>query len=386
MGMIAVAELGRIPLTSVLFHRHKVMQVIAIVGIVFLAGLAFENWMFGFERIVELRLKYVSAADLVLTKAEANLRDLNSKRESANTGDSNRRRELEDQQKGVETQIKAENDNFSKMMKTISDTCHGVRDTCVQPQQDKERKRHDEAIEPLQKQREGLLNQINALINSDRSTTQKLEDEIAAASEAVSVAKKGKAEQVSQNQIFRLAAMWYRISPADVSAEQFEFVRFWFSVFSAVAVALAGTVAALVYYARQRIPGDSAWTRMLTKTLRARRAYYARKRRPVYRVETVEVEKEKVVEVEKEVPVEKIIYRDGKEPPITVEVEKVKWIEKIVLIPRWGWLRYPIHINGLIKDDVPLPPPGGGVSSPPPPDDSGPPNVTEIKKVKRDGR
>ena len=29
MGMIAVAELGRIPLTSVLFHRHKVVQVIA---------------------------------------------------------------------------------------------------------------------------------------------------------------------------------------------------------------------------------------------------------------------------------------------------------------------------------------------------------------------
>jgi hypothetical protein len=108
------------------------------------------------------------------------------------------------------------------------------------------------------------------------------------------------------------------------------------------------------------------------RVLRLRRAYYARKRRPVYRVETVEVEK--------------IIYRDGKEPPITVEVEKVKWIEKIVLIPRWGWLRYPIHINGLIQDDVPLPPPGGGVSSPPPPDDGGPPNVTEIKKVKRDGR
>jgi hypothetical protein len=385
MGMIAVAELGRIPLTSVVFYRHKVMQAVAVVGIVFLAGLAFENWMFGFERIVELRLKSVSAADLVLTKAEANLRDLNSKHESANTGDTNRRREFEDQQKSVERQINAENEYNSKNMEAISKACHGVKATCVQPQQDKESARHDKAIEPLVRQRDGLSTQIYALINSDRSATRKLEDEIAAASEAVSVAKKAKAEQISQNQIFRLAAMWYRIGPADVSAEQFEFVRFWFSVFSAIAVALAGTVAALVYYARQRIPGDSAWTRLLTKTLRVRRAYYARKRRPVYRVETVEVEKEKIVEVEKEVPVEKIIYRDGKEPPITVEVEKLKWIEKIVLIPRWGWLRYPIHVNGLIKDDVPLPPSGGGVSSPPP-DDGGPPNVTEIKKVKRDAR
>jgi hypothetical protein len=51
MGMIAVAELGRIPLISAMFHRLKVMQAIAFIGIVFLAGLAFENWMFGFERI-----------------------------------------------------------------------------------------------------------------------------------------------------------------------------------------------------------------------------------------------------------------------------------------------------------------------------------------------
>ena len=63
MGMIAIAELGRIPLTSVLFYRHKVMQAIALVGIVFLAGLAFENWMFGFERIVQLRHEPVTVAE-----------------------------------------------------------------------------------------------------------------------------------------------------------------------------------------------------------------------------------------------------------------------------------------------------------------------------------
>ena len=52
----------------------------------------------------------------------------------------------------------------------------------------------------------------------------------------------------------------------------------------------------------------------------------------------VEVEKEKIVYQDREVPVEKIIYRDGKEPPKIVEIEKevVKWIDRIVLIPRWG--------------------------------------------------
>ena len=76
MGMIAIAELGRIPLASLLFRRHKAVQAVALVGIVVLAGLAFENWTFGFERIVELRLKPVSAASLVVAKAEAKLKDL----------------------------------------------------------------------------------------------------------------------------------------------------------------------------------------------------------------------------------------------------------------------------------------------------------------------
>jgi hypothetical protein len=75
MGMIAIAELGRIPLASLLFRRHKAVDTVPLAGIV-LAGAAFENWTFGFERIVELRLKPVSAARLVVAKAEAKLKDL----------------------------------------------------------------------------------------------------------------------------------------------------------------------------------------------------------------------------------------------------------------------------------------------------------------------
>jgi hypothetical protein len=365
MGMIAVAELARIPLISVLFHRHKVMQAIALIGIVFLAGLAFENWMFGFERIVELRLKSVSAADLALTTAEANLRDLESKPESVTKGDTGRRAEFLAQLKDIQAQIDHENTNFRDNMVSISEACHKVREVCVQPQQDKERARHAKAIEPLDKQANDLRSKISTLTDSDRKTGQKLEDETAAASDAVSAAKKAKAEQISQNQIFRLAAMWYRVRPVDVSPEQFEFVRFWFSVFSAIAVSLAGTVLALVYYAKRRIPGQSLLSRLLEKLLIARRAYYARKRRPIYR--DVPVEKEKIVYQDREVPVEKIVYRDGKEPPTIVEKEKevVKWIDRIVLIPRWG-IKMPIHVNSLIRSRKLY-------------DE---PNVTEIRKMK----
>ena len=134
-------------------------------------------------------------------------------------------------------------------------------------------------------------------------------------------AKKARAEHISQNQIYRLAAMWYRTKAADITDAQFEFVRFWFSIFSALAVALAGTVAALVYYAKDPILGRPL---LLAKLVNAGRAYYARKR--------------------------KTIYRDGKEPPTIVKEEVVKWIDRIVLIPRWG-LRAPIYVNSLIKDE-----------------------------------
>jgi hypothetical protein len=132
-------------------------------------------------------------------------------------------------------------------------------------------------------------------------------------------------------------------------------VRFWFSVFSAIAVSLAGTVLALVYYAKQRIPGESLLSRLLAKLLQARRAYYARKRRPIYRDVPVEIKKE--------------IYLDGKEPAKIVEIEKevVKWIDRIVLIPRWG-IRTPIHVNSLIRDKQ----------------SNDKTNVTEIRKM-RDG-
>jgi len=62
MVALAVAELGRVPLASIIYHRHKLIQVVAILGIAGLGYLAVENWTFGFERIVELRLKPVSAA------------------------------------------------------------------------------------------------------------------------------------------------------------------------------------------------------------------------------------------------------------------------------------------------------------------------------------
>src|SRR5262245_18434891 len=70
MVALAVAELGRVPLASVIYHKHKLMQGIAILGIFALGYLAVENWTFGFERIVDLRLKPVNTARADALRAE----------------------------------------------------------------------------------------------------------------------------------------------------------------------------------------------------------------------------------------------------------------------------------------------------------------------------
>src|SRR6266508_2156260 len=85
MVTLAVAELGRVPLASVIFNKHKLMQLIALLGIVALGYLAVENWAFGFERIVDLRLKTVSVADRELSHAKSEMDALIARRSQMTT-------------------------------------------------------------------------------------------------------------------------------------------------------------------------------------------------------------------------------------------------------------------------------------------------------------
>jgi hypothetical protein len=229
------------------------------------------------------------------------------------SGNSDRREELRSDLEGVREQIQIKEKNHIEKLDRISRVCHGVRERCVIPQQDAENRAQADDIKPLQEREADLEKQINILVTSDRGDTKKLDAEIAVARVAVKKAEGVRKEELNSNQIFRLAAMWYRRGVDQVTDEQFEFVRFWFSVFSSIAVAMAGTVAALVYYAKDRVPGKPTG---IGKLLRGARAYITRRR--------------------KKIIVER--YKDG-------------IIEHIVLIPRFG-IKFPVHVNSLIKPNV----------------------------------
>jgi hypothetical protein len=348
MVALAVAELGRVPLASVIFHKHKLMQGIAILGIFALGYLAMENWTFGFERIVDLRLKPVNTARAEALRAEDELSALVDQRKRMTTSDGQKRDELrrgigqrDESIGGLTEQLSKEAEIHQKNLQEIREACRIIRGKCIVPRSQAEDARYTAEVGRLsaelarqRDERKRLQSQIDESVSKDASDVAELHQRIIVADRTVAEARKGLRNAVDKNQIYRLASSWYGVSTSDVTAEQFATARLVFSTFSAIAVALAGSVAALVFYARSRVPGAPSFlAASMAKLLRARRAYFARKRKPL--------------KVEMLGP-ERVIYRDGKEPPVVVEKLVDRLIDHIVLIPRWG-IWNPTYINSLIR-------------------------------------
>jgi hypothetical protein len=179
-----------------------------------------------------------------------------------------------------------------------------------------------------------LQSEIDQLVRADAEGLAELGRKVSKADELVGNAKQAFRSAADGNQIYRLAASWYGVGTADVTPEQFASARLVFATFSSIAVALAGTVAALVYYARSRTPGGrSDLATLLAPLIRARRAYYARKRKPVVRAI---------------VGPERVVFREGPPPPVVVEKEVARFVDRIVLIPRFG-IRFPMYVNRLFS-------------------------------------
>jgi hypothetical protein len=211
MGMIGVAELGRIPLTSVLFYRHKVMQTIALIGIIFLAGLAFENWMFGFERIVQLRLGPVNEAKSDFDDKNDRLATLTGERDNAAANDKEKLDNLQRQLDKISLLITKEDQNHSTIMEQISERCVKIRERCMVPQQNEENHRYGEAKRSLEEQKTSLTKQIDQAISTNHTNTESFKTGVAEATKETERAR----EELKQTQgrQSNLSARCYVVSP-----------------------------------------------------------------------------------------------------------------------------------------------------------------------------
>ncbi len=156
MVALAVAELGRVPLASAIFNKHKLIQGIAVVGIMALGYLAAENWTFGFERIVDLRLKIVNAASRELSRADADLAALVERRKQMTTTDSQKRDELRrgiDQRNNsiaeLSKQLSQEAEAHQKNLEGIREACRIIKDKCMVPRSQAEDSRYVAEVDRL---------------------------------------------------------------------------------------------------------------------------------------------------------------------------------------------------------------------------------------------
>src|SRR5258708_7449920 len=222
---LAVAELGRVPLASVIFHKHKLMQGIAILGIFALGYLAVENWTFGFERIVDLRLKPVNTASRELLRTEGELAALVDQRKRMTSSSGQKRDELRG---GVEqrdasiaelsTQISKEAEVHQKNLEAIKEACRLIRDKCIVPRSLAEDRRYAADVDRLsvalarqREERKQLQSQIDELVSRNASEVVELDQKIGVAARTVTEARKSLRTAADGNKIYRLAASWYGV-------------------------------------------------------------------------------------------------------------------------------------------------------------------------------
>jgi hypothetical protein len=203
MIALAVAEIGRVPLASVIFRKHKFMQGIAIVGLLALGYLAAENWTFGFERIVDLRLKGVNAASRELSRADAERAALVERRQQMTTTDGQKRDEL---RRGVDQrdvsmtelrkQITVEAEVHQKNLEAIREACLRIKDKCLVQRSQAEDSRYTAEVNRLNsdlalqsEQKRQLQTQIDELVTRDASELTALDQKIKIATALVDDAR-----------------------------------------------------------------------------------------------------------------------------------------------------------------------------------------------------
>ena len=94
MIVLAVAELGRVPLASAIFHKRIRVQFAAGLAILALSYLAVENWTIGFERLFSMRVNEVITAMAAVSKAEADKASLDNDGAESALGNKEKREEL----------------------------------------------------------------------------------------------------------------------------------------------------------------------------------------------------------------------------------------------------------------------------------------------------
>ncbi len=332
--VLAMTELLRIPLAQAFQRRRSVVaRGLALAALLPICAIAFENWTFGIERIVTLRVAEVEPVREALRRAERAVASAEAERQRAEVAGREGRADLQKrieegrrQQEELGRQAEAAARAHRELLAEIGTQCMKIAGACLQPRSLAEDQRYAAERNALAAQSERVMAGIAAAERAlqalatgpSTGASPGAPDAVAAAQAELAAARRAFAEEANQNQVYRLAAMVHGVAPEQLDDRQLALARGFFSLFSAAIVSLAGVLAALIAYWPERT-GPSV-TEQAVKLLRGLRAWAGRQRRKVVR--RVEVPVEKIVET----VVEKIVPELVIEKPILVERNTVRFV------------------------------------------------------------
>lgn len=340
-AVLALFELARIPLIKAAREKLRgAPQLLALAGAVLLIGVAFENWTLGLERMVNFRLSVIELARDDLREVQRTIADVKEAIVKAATRRAEDRTALQGavvsgqaRVDAITAQMAQEDANHVKLRADAVAACMKLAIICADKRAGEEDDRYKAVQAPLSKARaqaeatrdaaDAALHNM-ATVNDDRGA-------LADLTKAEAKARLKLTREARSNPIYRVAASYFRHNAEDVTDEELAATRTFFAMFGAAIISILGTVAALVHYWPDTVGKPS-------KLARALRAYIARLRRQVVRLEKVEVPVEKIVEkivpeVEKPILIEKTIVRfvpyTG-EGPLPSDEATVKRVEGIL--------------------------------------------------------
>ena len=306
VAVLAGFEVLRIPLAKAFQQTPRIIpRALSLLAILALVGIAFENWTIGLERTVNQRIAPVELLRDEVRQAKQAMTSQSTINDGARVALQQQVTSAGHDLREIEQQIAAEQQRHNQNMDRVKE-CLKLAIICYQAELNKESKRYDAAKTPLEARR------AEVAAGRDRAKTELLAlstdgnaNKMDTLRQAHARAVKDLDNEVKENPIYRIASAVYGVAPGSLTDEQVASARAFFAMFGAGIVSITATLAALIHY----WPKDGT-----SKLSRAMRAYLARLRRKVVRIEKVEVPVEKIVEkivpeVEKPVLIEKTIVR-----------------------------------------------------------------------------
>lgn len=379
LALLASTELLRIPLTQAFCRkRGMTLRGLALTGVALAGLIAVENWTFGMERIVNWRLNAVTEARAAFAEAKHALDNIVSTISAGSSHDDHAREKLRDNielsksRLGELASATAEaNKAHIAALAEITAACKLIPGPCIVPRTTTEDARYGDQMRGLadeqQPMQAALTQQQRELESRDENAEQGGGHALAQMDQTkqlVATKEAAVRKAATDNQIYRIAAIVYGVEATQVTDAQLSTVRGFFCVFSATLVSFAGTVAAMVFYMREKARG----VRSDSKLARSLRALLYRLRKRVVRTVTKEVpvEIEVTKEVRVEVPVEKEIRV---EVPVVKEVPVERILREVKFVPYTG----PTPVDELHQPRNP----GNG-----PPNNGGEPRAEDPDEVK----